>query len=1076
MCKKMLVLFLFSFLVVFVAAGRLDIGICGDWNVPCQCGSSYQFTIPVKQCTRFYRWKPQCKPCNDVNQAELCSKFTHCLECNRDQCTKCPPNKYGQFCAGVCQCENGGVCDINGACVCPSGFTGPKCQMQQCLPPEPMANTDIAAANIQVGSSAVYTCQPGYSMPPDSTSVRICGADGRWSGHAPHCLKRCPELELPPPLKTNPDLKELKWFVQSTTFFCPENFTLSGPTTINCLSNGEWDNRPPRCVSTCPVPASIDNGHAFYQSQDLIEGGIIRYVCARDYLLVGQKEITCKNGNWSHPTPKCEKIVYCADPGIPEFGERRIERGIGDEMSMGTKLFYSCTKESILIGSNEMTCGSNSTWSHDRPHCIFVSDQEIVCETKGSDVMSANQAPLRITCPAGCLKTNPQVWGTVIYKKDSQVCVSAIHAGMITAEGGSVLLVNNGVYNQFVPSSSNGVKTKRYRGASESYRFNYVDQDEETVCPKGWSEIDDHCVIYVDRATVWKRAAATCHNLNSKLLELDASNSSSTVKQVEQRMRNVKGRIWSGVTVVTKLDIVEDTNGTESSNVTGKIEPREELPKEITISKKVLENTHKNECGTLDIKGGNLNKEDCQQKLAFLCATAARLIEPEGPACEEPESLAHGNFEVNFPKDDVYSEGTVVKFRCQPLYYLSGTNTMTCLENSTWSSQPPKCVKAAACVDPPTINNGFFDVIPEPKARMRANAKPTPVPKQQLTHEERHLLESEKVNLPANYNRVNSRIQFECESRYYKLIGSSIRTCLADGTWSGRQPSCQPDCGISSAPRSPFVVGGKPSIAGQWPWQVGIARQMENPNPHNSSHRLMWYMACGGALLTESWMVTAAHCVTYEGTAVVVQSDEMRLYLGKYYRDDKRDDSQVQIREVESIQVHPNFNPVIYDSDIALVNLKRAVKLSSRVQPVCLTDPYSGISDRHLKVGTIATVTGWGRDNDSDIESYPEVLMQAEVKIVSNDECEDGYRQADVPLSVTGNMFCAGNDNSDGQTDACSGDSGGPLVVSEGVGVTEKWYLEGIVSWGSPRGCGLHREYGGYTKVSAFIDWIKQFI
>lgn len=235
-------------------------------------------------------------------------------------------------------------------------------------------------------------------------------------------------------------------------------------------------------------------------------------------------------------------------------------------------------------------------------------------------------------------------------------------------------------------------------------------------------------------------------------------------------------------------------------------------------------------------------------------------------------------------------------------------------------------------------------------------------------------------------------------------------------------------------------------------------------------------MICGAALLTESWVVTAAHCVTHVGSTDIVDSSELRLYFGKYYRNDSRDDDEVQIREIENIQVYPDFDPVIFDGDIALINLKHPVKLTSRVQPVCLPDVYSGMSARHLKEGSLGTVTGWGRDDNNNTESYPEVLMQAKVKIVANDECELGYQVADVSLSVTGNMFCAGTDGSGGKTDTCSGDSGGPLVVAEGSGVTEKWYLEGLVSWGSPNGCGITREYGGYTRVSVFIDWVKQFI
>nr|BAR45636.1 limulus clotting factor C-like [Epanerchodus sp. RS-2014] len=1071
-----LIITIISTLCLFAQSARVDVGLCNDWNFQCSCGSSYQFSIPIKQCSSFYRWKLQCKPCSDFNENTLCSKYVHCLECNRDQCTKCPVNRYGQWCSGVCQCQNGGTCNNDGVCFCPAGYTGPQCQIQKCLHPESMPNTDVSLPNTDVGSTATYSCQPGYSMAPNSNNLRVCGTDGRWSGHAPHCQKRCPTLSLPSSLTSDPDINNQSWFVQSTAFKCPANLQILGPISINCLSNGEWDSPPPRCVSPCPVPASVENGHAFYQTQELVDGGKVRFVCARDYRIVGEKEATCMSGNWSHPPPTCEKILYCTDPGVPEFGERQTVRGVGDDMSVGTKVTYSCTKGSILIGPSEATCLDNATWTNGRPTCVFVSNQEITCETKGSDVVAANHAPLRISCPDECQKNNPPIWGTVIYKKDSRICASAIHAGMIPSEGGSVFVVNNGIYNQFVPSSSNGIKTKRLRGAAESYRFNYVDpEEEETKCPSGWSEIGEKCVVYVDKATDWKEAKSICKNLNSHLVELATKNETEQIRGLmKSRMASVnKERIWSSNLVTFPTPPLIKNNETVIENRTDSNSTLNDEPKKgIEIKKKTLQND--TNCSALDIKVGNIQKEDCQQKLNFFCATNAREIEPEGPVCDEPPAILHGSFQIKDETESIYSEGTIVKYKCQSLYYLSGKSEITCTSNATWNTSPPKCIRAAACSDPPPVNNGFFDVVPEP--RVRVSTSPSVQTPKKLTAAEKHLAESEKATVPSNYHRVNTKIQFECESRYYKLIGSSTRTCMADSTWSGRQPSCQPVCGSSSAPRSPFVVGGKPSIAGQWPWQVGIARKIANEDATGPEDEYIWYLACGAALLTESWVVTAAHCVAVEGTAMLVEPKDLKLYFGKYYRNDTRDDSEVQIREVESIQMHPNFNPVIYDGDIALIHLKTPVKLSGRVQPVCLPDPYSGMSDRHLKAGTIATVTGWGRNSNNETPTYPELLMHAEVRVVSSEECEKGYQLSDIPLSVTGNMFCAGNDNSGGKTDACSGDSGGPLVVADGTGVNEKWYLEGIVSWGSPRGCGMDREYGGYTKVSIFLEWIKQYI
>lgn len=105
---------------------------------------------------------------------------------------------------------------------------------------------------------------------------------------------------------------------------------------------------------------------------------------------------------------------------------------------------------------------------------------------------------------------------------------------------------------------------------------------------------------------------------------------------------------------------------------------------------------------------------------------------------------------------------------------------------------------------------------------------------------------------------------------------------------------------------------------------------------------------------------------------------------------------------------------------------------------------------------------------------YSETLQQAVLPVVDHRKCELGYSDSDLPLTVTESMFCAGYDA--GRSDACSGDSGGPLVFTDETSKERKWVLEGIVSWGSPNGCGNPRQYGGFTAVSKFLDWIHLFI
>lgn len=79
-----------------------------------------------------------------------------------------------------------------------------------------------------------------------------------------------------------------------------------------------------------------------------------------------------------------------------------------------------------------------------------------------------------------------------------------------------------------------------------------------------------------------------------------------------------------------------------------------------------------------------------------------------------------------------------------------------------------------------------------------------------------------------------------------------------------------------------------------------------------------------------------------------------------------------------------------------------------------------------------------------------------------------------VQVPVTDYMFCAGYGME--MSDSCKGDSGGPMVFSVGSGSEHHWVLEGIVSWGSPKGCAIPYHYGGYTRVERFVNWIREFL
>lgn len=1076
------------FVVLWSVDGRgVDIGICGNTYFECSCGpeaNGYKISIPVKECTFFYRWKPYCKPCKDIKKETLCAPYGTCLECNNDRCTRCPPNRYGQWCTGVCQCKNGATCHgQEGTCTCAPGFVGVHCEIKtapSCPTPEAPLHGGVIGTEFEVGKTVTYSCDPGFALVGQSS--RTCTSEETWSGHVPVCERSCPMPNLPKNLvaEKNPfgrDATEAP--LRVLKFRCNDGLHLIGSELATCLPTGTWDEPVPQCRKRCEEPKNPKNGGVATEQVLTLAGSKAKFHCHVGYVLVGPSEILCTTfGNWSHPTPTCERVTFCPDPGEIQLGSRQMEHGKGGEFSGGTNVAYRCTGEALLLGRADLECLTNGTWSHPKPTCTIVRDEAMTCETLGADVVAEINVPVRITCPSGCGIGRIRVWGSMIYRESSSVCTSAIHAGMIAATGGSVFVVNNGMYNSFFSSNSNGIKSTRYRNPSESFRFNFIEDDEDSVCPAGWTQHGKFCAVYVDGPTSVKKAESICGNLASELVVGTGTDEKAATVLVKHVMP-IKGpsRIWFGKNferwskpsnAVRRLPTSNSTLPSPDDGVAGNAT--------VNVTERRIAAPS---CAVLDSEAG-IVPVDCSDEVRFVCRRNASLIGKEDVVCDEPEAVAFGQMESADTLHDLYVVGSSVTYRCDPLHSLRGVDTIVCTANGTWSEEAPSCVKVPACREPSAIKNGLYHVLPAVDARTPGGAGARG---RSAASQPRGLSITFATNgtsrtgtvpvpdlLPPGHHLVGSRVQFTCESRYYNLIGSSTRTCMSEGHWSGRQPTCLPVCGISSAPRAPFIINGKPTKVGQWPWQVGLARRVENVDAPGEEKQ--WFLVCGGAVLTETWMVTAAHCVTEAGTTTVLPPSDFRLYFGKYYRNDSLDDQWVQVRRVKNVHVYPDFNPVLYDGDLALVELDVPVQLTSRVQPVCLPDTFSGMSDRHLQAGTIGVVTGWGVDEKQE---YSSTLLQADVPVVASKECEEDYRETGVAISVSGRMFCAGFKEGEKQ-DACSGDSGGPFVMSEGAGVHERWYLEGIVSWGSPFGCAMDRQYGGYTKVAAFLDWIQQFI
>ncbi|KAJ3607465.1 hypothetical protein NHX12_024516 [Muraenolepis orangiensis] len=236
------------------------------------------------------------------------------------------------------------------------------------------------------------------------------------------------------------------------------------------------------------------------------------------------------------------------------------------------------------------------------------------------------------------------------------------------------------------------------------------------------------------------------------------------------------------------------------------------------------------------------------------------------------------------------------------------------------------------------------------------------------------------------------------------------------------------------APLSTRLVGGSDAMAGSWPWQVSL---------HLSTPTVPSFHTCGGTLLNNQWVLTAAHCIERTATHSV--------FLGRHSQQGPNP-NEVQ-RSVAQIFTHPNYNSSIQGNDLALLFLSSPVQFTDYIRPICLAASQSTVSQ------TSCYVTGWGKQTTS-ASFISNILQQTLVPVVGQTECQNQYPSQSIIIRAS--MICAGEQG----RGICQGDSGGPLICQQ----SSRWVQLGIASFGELCARGPPDVY---TRVSDFQSWIS---
>ncbi|KAM6907886.1 coagulation factor IX-like [Xenentodon cancila] len=241
------------------------------------------------------------------------------------------------------------------------------------------------------------------------------------------------------------------------------------------------------------------------------------------------------------------------------------------------------------------------------------------------------------------------------------------------------------------------------------------------------------------------------------------------------------------------------------------------------------------------------------------------------------------------------------------------------------------------------------------------------------------------------------------------------------------------------------IVGGDVALPGEIPWQVSLMSRSD------SNSRAETF--CGGSLLSDLWVITAAHCL------MEAEIKKINFFIRAGEHDINVDEGPERDHVVAEKYIYPfyDYQTSPYNHDIALLKLAQPVELSNERRPICLGPKE--FTQNLLRESTSSLVSGWGRLKFLGPEATK--LQKLAVPHVDRTMCKQSSQD-----HITRYMFCAGFENE--QKDSCQGDSGGPHATK----YKGTWFLTGIVSWGEE--CAKEGKYGIYTRVSRYYQWISQ--
>uniref|UniRef100_A0A1A7X820 Sushi, von Willebrand factor type A, EGF and pentraxin domain containing 1 n=2 Tax=Iconisemion striatum TaxID=60296 RepID=A0A1A7X820_9TELE len=682
-----------------------------------------------------------------------------------------------------------------------------QCVPRSCGPPPIIDHAVPHETHKLFGDTASYYCTDGYTA--SNNSKLVCNAQGVWvppeGMETPHCIANfC--LRPPDPLHAILDSINKPKYASNTevSYKCEEGFMLNTTATLRCLMGGAWEPLPSDigCVPVrCSKPESIDRGYV--RGTNYSFGAVVAYSCETGYMIRGEKRRTCKaNGEWGGVLPTCVP-VSCSTPPTLENGYIQVK----GRFTFNNKVTYACNAGYRLIGRPERLCQANRQWSnHDPPTCVLLTCEDppdiVHGQYKGSEFQVGYK--VEYVCDEGYELAGDGVWTCLKYGK----------------------------WDKMKPPRCSPVRCPEPPLEENHLVLKGLDSESGTVelsCEDGYILEGAH-VLRCTPSQEWNDTFPVCKQVFCGPPPEVTFGSMSSAFPPFSFSSTVTYMCVGGFTLRKEASVTCLTTGQWSKPYPECIPV--ECPQPVEISN-----------GIVDVQGLMY-----LSKALYSCKAGYDLVGNSTVLCGEKGLWVGGvpscrPVECSIPKQIasgkvVYRKlqfGHSATYSCRRGYRLKGPQTLRCLANGAWHSDPPACVQIS-CSPPQPIENGFvegqdhsfgvtifyscfpgFQLLGQDHLTCEEFGWSSPVPVcvpsdcglpphidfgdyVRVTESDPPLKDSVTASLLDLNFLHRTVIEYRCHLGYN--ISSHTRlVCQEDGKWNGTAPSCLPaECETPPSP------------------------------------------------------------------------------------------------------------------------------------------------------------------------------------------------------------------------------------------------------------------------------------